>query len=143
MTQSPLHVRPRKPLSTTPSAVAQREWRLAHPGKSAGYNRKRYKAHPEKLRNSQHKSYYSMDLEGRAIMHSLQGRRCFCCGAEKPGDKKWHMHHLRGTRRGICLLCKTCNAGSGMFADDPDRLRRMADINSLLITPGYWEGGAP
>lgn len=139
MIPATLPVRPRKPLSTTPTAIAQRAWRAAHPGRSAGYNRKRYKVAPEKQRNFAHKCNYGMDLAGRAEMHSLQDRVCFCCGVDSPGDKKWHMHHLKGTKIGLCLLCKKCNVASGMLGDDPKLLRRMADINDLLITTGYWE----
>jgi hypothetical protein len=53
-----------------------------------------------------------------------QGGGCAICDRRDSGEDGRQMHvdhcHKTGVARGI--LCAPCNKGSGMFADDPDRL---------------------
>lgn len=61
---------------------------------------------------------------------------CYLCGEPLPVEpRKVHVDHdhscCRGSRScGTCirgLACEACNTGVGMFGDDPDRMRRVAD----------------
>jgi len=52
------------------------------------------------------------------------GKPCPLCGAEMAKPVADHCHRTGAVR---AWLCVKCNAGLGMFADNPDALRRAAD----------------
>jgi Recombination endonuclease VII len=60
-----------------------------------------------------------------------QGRRCAICGGEgiESVDNRLPLvvDHDHETNRVRALLCNSCNAGLGMFGDNPERLRTAAD----------------
>ena len=119
------------------------------------YARKRYEANPELFRQRVRESYaknprpggrraddslrylYGLTAERVAQMAVEQGGLCYLCGEPLDFSKKRavHVDHdhncCRGLRScGTCirgLACSKCNAGIGHFADDPDRMRRVAD----------------
>jgi Recombination endonuclease VII len=69
-----------------------------------------------------------------AAMRESQDNRCYLCGGEL-SQSNWRIDHdhrccpplksCSRCRRGIA--CNNCNLAIGFVADDPSRLRRMAD----------------
>ena len=72
---------------------------------------------------------YGLTLEDYDALFKKQGRRCPGCGADTPGGRGWNVHHSHKSDKVLAILCNLCNRGSGLLADDPVRLRRLADIN--------------
>jgi hypothetical protein len=80
---------------------------------------------------------YGLDRLGFAALAAAQNRCCYLCGEPLDLDqpRSIHVDHdhscCRGTRScGSCirgLACDDCNRGIGMFGDDPERMRRVAD----------------
>jgi hypothetical protein len=127
-------------------AVAARkakEWREAHPGHTAKYNRDRYASDPE-FWNDYHKkwraenpesrkatrrmghlkSLYGMSIQDFERMMYEQSNLCLICNNEmtvgtRDGRTVNVDHdHDSGDIRG--LLCTRCNNGLGCFDDNPD-----------------------
>lgn len=82
---------------------------------------------------------HRMTLEQK-VERVTEQNGCAICGTKQPGTKGWAIDHDRSTchpgdyscadcRRGI--LCFACNSALGYAADDPVRLRRMADYIEL------------
>lgn len=70
------------------------------------------------------KRKYGITVEEYDRMLYVQRGLCAICGSDSPGAK-WRFFavdhdHATGEVRG--LLCNSCNAGLGKFADDPGRL---------------------
>ena len=63
------------------------------------------------------------------VMFDEQGRVCAICRAVDAGSSKgWHLDHCHKTKTVRFILCTHCNRGLGGFRDQPDLLRRAADM---------------
>jgi len=71
---------------------------------------------------------YGLTLLEYDNMVKAQGGKCKICGDEKPGTLTgvWPVDHNHVTKRVRALLCSDCNAGLGLFRDDPGCLRKAA-----------------
>lgn len=78
----------------------------------------------ERIRRHKLGRNYGMSIEAYDAMLDSQGGVCACCGGANKDGKRLavdHCHnfgHIRG------LLCASCNAGIGMFRDDPSVLAK-------------------
>jgi hypothetical protein len=94
------------------AAARAREWRKQNPTRSKGYDQKKK---------------FGIGIAEYDAMFSEQNGGCAICG--KPRDKHFRLavdhDHATGEIRG--LLCADCNRGLGLFADNPERLRKAAD----------------
>lgn len=59
---------------------------------------------------------YGLSPEELAAMEQRQAGRCAICGAE---PETLYVDHAHSTGRVRGLLCPVCNAGLGLFKDDP------------------------
>lgn len=114
----------------------QRQYRLKNRDAINERKRKRYQANPDKeitaSRQVRHGPGSELDI---AEMWSRQGGCCYLCGDSLIAGRDTHVDHdhvccprhrsCRLCRRG--LACSACNRILGLAADDPDRLRRIAD----------------
>lgn len=110
--------------------IVQR-WRERNPEKARERNR------GSKAAQYREKYLYGLTPETRAELVARQDGCCYLCGEplllEVPGMV--HVDHdhscCRGARScGTCirgLACEPCNKGIGLFGDDPERMRRVAD----------------
>lgn len=58
-----------------------------------------------------------------------QGSCCAICGASEPGSKSgWSLDHCHKTKRVRFVLCVHCNRGLGAFKDNPEIMRKAADM---------------
>jgi len=64
-----------------------------------------------------------------------KGNVCECCGESDPDKLRRDHNHDTGLTR--ALLCDFCNRGAGFVADDPARLRKLADIMERDRVNGY------
>lgn len=97
-----------------------RRWRTTHPGKVEIANGKgRERGRQTTLKK------HKMTEEDYGNLKKLQGGGCSVCGAEKFDENGGRLaidhNHQTGEVRG--LLCRNCNAGLGLFRDDPFLLR--------------------
>jgi hypothetical protein len=78
---------------------------------------------------------YNITPKQYAEMLVAQDRRCAVCKRREPRgkDKYFHVDHDHKTGKVRGLLCSFCNAGLGMFEDDPERMR--AAIAYLASAP--------
>lgn len=104
----------------------QREYNARHPGRRREQDRRRREANPEAFKERYRwahvrKTYGLTRLQWEALFDE-QGRRCGCCGTDKPTKQGWVVDHDHdtGTVRGI--LCQYCNVMLGNAMDDPTRL---------------------
>lgn len=112
------------------------KWKLENPDKVKEMGRvyfrrekkrimaQRVKRHDEspRSRNESHiRRTYGLTLEEYDAMHERQDNRCLVC-KEKT---KLHVDHCHSSGKVRGLLCFFCNAGIGMFKDDP-RLMKAA-----------------
>lgn len=113
----------------------------------ATYMRAYYAKRPETIRRSHLKRYYGLTPEDEARMLSDQNGMCAICkGPEVMTNAKTGqvlalaVDHCHATNKNRGLLCRSCNTGLGLFADDPDRLRAAADYlerhQSPRLVPG-------
>lgn len=105
----------------------------------AQLNRDWYRQNPRSAEENtrQHMRFrYGLTPERWAQMLEEQQGLCYLCGEPLPdGKRAIHVDHdhacCRGSRScGTCirgLACNDCNLGIGLFGDDPERLRRVAD----------------
>jgi hypothetical protein len=90
---------------------------------------------------------YRLTPERQAIILAEQGGLCAICRERPPTDVD-HCH-AAGKFRG--LLCRSCNLGIGMFADDPAKLklaiayleRPLKSLSDRLPIPKRWTGPPP
>lgn len=58
-----------------------------------------------------------------------QGRRCAICKSSDPYHAHgWNTDHCHKTKKVRFILCAHCNRGLGAFRDDPNLMRRAADM---------------
>lgn len=63
-----------------------------------------------------------------AILTS-QGGKCAICNSSDPGSKAgWNLDHCHKSGKVRFVLCAHCNRGLGAFRDNPDLMRRAADM---------------
>jgi hypothetical protein len=107
-----------------------RSWRARHPEKVSEWNAR----DRDKNRMSQMRRNHGMEPGDWAALWESQDGCCYLCGSALVDGKIHidHDHSCCGSKRS-CLICRRglscglCNHAIGMAADDPDRLRRMAD----------------
>lgn len=103
--------------------------------KNIEVNRQRHReyarknANPDKKRRSKLKADYGMTPEQWQIMFESQGCKCAICGSTEPGSKNgWNTDHCHKTKRVRFILCAHCNRGLGAFRDNPELMRKAADM---------------
>jgi hypothetical protein len=74
---------------------------------------------------------YGLRLLDYDEMVKAQDGRCRICGTTASGiaGEVWAVDHDHVTKRVRALLCSDCNAGLGLFDDDPERLRAAAEYS--------------
>lgn len=131
----------KKPKTAEEKRGYHREWnrldRLKNPEKQKAILRKSVAKHfearsqekrayekenPDKIRNFRRRTRYGITSARFEEMETAQDGRCAICREEKA--LVIDHCHTSGVVRG--LLCKTCNAGLGMFRDNPDWLSAAA-----------------
>jgi hypothetical protein len=84
---------------------------------------------------------YGLTLLDYDEMVKTQDGRCRICGTTDSGIAGFDHDHL--TKRVRALLCSDCNAGLGLFDDDPERLRAAADYLETVEQRLRWRELAP
>lgn len=112
-----------------------REKALKHYYKDIDKSRKisresaRKNANPEKRRKNKLSSEYGMTPEQWQTMFEAQGCKCAICNATEPGSKiGWNTDHCHKSGRVRFILCAHCNRGLGAFKDNPEIMRKAADM---------------
>lgn len=87
--------------------------------------KKRRRKTPEVFANTALRQKFGISLDVYNLMLEDQGGGCQICGTKNSGKGKRYFSvdhdHKTGRIRG--LLCHSCNAGLGMFKDNPDFLQ--------------------
>ena len=103
------------------------------------YHSRRYEEDPvykqkhlEAGRHSRRKRKYGIEKDDYFQMVEDQKGLCLICAQEKGLELRVDHCHITGEIRG--LLCANCNAGIGLFAEDPDRLTAAAAYVRLHAT---------
>lgn len=65
---------------------------------------------------------YGMPVEAYDAMLDSQGGVCACCGGVNRDGKRLAVDHCHDSGHIRGLLCASCNAGIGMFHNDPAKL---------------------
>lgn len=123
LSENPNHVR------ALANARAKRSYQ-----KNLDENRKRQREHQAKARSNPEK-YAKIQARKRANgaglsveeienIKSVQNNLCAICFEPNPSD----LDHCHKTGKVRWLLCKHCNRGLGAFRDNPELLRRAADL---------------
>lgn len=104
-----------------------RNWRAKNREKVRGYCKKwRSKTANQKwCRGDSMKRHYGITPDIYDAMEDAQGGVCAICGGTNR-SKRLAIDHCHSTGRIRGLLCAACNAGIGMFQDDPELLRAAA-----------------
>jgi hypothetical protein len=85
---------------------------------------------------------YGLTLLDYDEMVKTQDGRCHICGTTDSGiaGEVWAVDHDHVTKRVRALLCSDCNAGLGLFGDDPERLRAAAHyLETVEQRLRWWE----
>lgn len=99
----------------------------------AKYAKKWREANPEKVKNSELKKSYGIDLTQYNQMHDNQNGVCAICQNKETAVAKdgtirlMPVDHCHVTGKIRALLCTTCNTALGGFKDDPALLRKAAE----------------
>jgi hypothetical protein len=89
----------------------------------------RHATDPGLKRRARLKSNYGMTPEQWREMFEAQGCKCAICGSDKPNAKAgWNTDHCHKSGRVRFILCAHCNRGLGAFRDNPDWMRKAADM---------------
>jgi hypothetical protein len=85
---------------------------------------KQKKVNPDSRQAVVLKNKFGLDFDVYKLMLEAQGNACAICGSRDPGWKKryFSVDHCHKTGRIRGLLCHSCNAGLGMFKDQPNLL---------------------
>ena len=119
-----VRARARKWAAENPERVSElaARWRERNPGATTDW----YREKPEKgLAQSRRKKLaaYGMTQEDYDQLHAKQNGQCAICRTEKGMTGKrllpLYVDHCHKTLKVRGLLCQKCNAGLGMFRDDP------------------------
>lgn len=71
-------------------------------------------------------------------MFEAQGKKCAICSATEPGSKVgWNIDHCHKTKAVRFILCAHCNRGLGAFRDNPDIMRKAADMIEIFYSGRY------
>jgi hypothetical protein len=65
---------------------------------------------------------YGITLKEKVKMFENQGKCCAICGQYSETHRSFHVDHCHSTMEIRGILCNNCNAGLGMFNDNPDTL---------------------
>jgi hypothetical protein len=78
-----------------------------------------YRKKPHKRKNG-----YHLPVGGYDRLFAQQGGQCAICGTDQPGGRyvRLLVDHCHRTGKVRGLLCHGCNAGLGLFKDEPERL---------------------
>ena len=85
------------------------------------YERAARRANPRRYRGYELKKHYGITSDEYERRVLEQGGKCAIC-LGPPTDQGLCVDHVHGSKRIRGLLCTRCNAGIGMFLDDPARL---------------------
>ena len=96
------------------------------PEQHRAYQRTYRQKRPEQTRDWQLRSKYGISAEEYDEMLLEQGGVCVICSAE-PGKRRLSVDHCHSEGHVRGLLCQNCNAGLGMFQDNPDLLLAAAN----------------
>ncbi len=110
-------------------------YREAHAAEDRQYQRQHYAQNRTRKLELSVRYRHGLSPEEWAAIWQAQDGRCYLCGDELAHrDKTYvdHDHSHCGKRKScqICrrgMACRHCNSAIGLAADDPARLRRMAD----------------
>ncbi len=75
-------------------------------------------------RGSMLKRKYDLTVDEYTDMLRTQHGVCAICGDPPPENRNLHVDHDHKTGKVRALLCTRCNAGLGMFRDEPMLLAR-------------------
>ncbi len=85
------------------------------------------RANIDKVRDSDYRRKYGIELEAVQLMAEMQGNACRLCNrASADSYRGLHLDHDHATGRIRGLLCHFCNTALGKFNDDAALLRRAA-----------------
>jgi hypothetical protein len=116
-------------------AEVSRRWRKEDPARHAAKERAWRRANPESATAINRRSYiyrtYDMTAEEHEGLVEAQDGLCAICGrpetrATKGVISALAIDHDHATKTNRGLLCFACNAGIGLFGDDPSRLTAAA-----------------
>lgn len=75
---------------------------------------------------------HKMSMEELDALFQAQGCKCAICGTQEPqgigGSKGWNIDHCHKTNQVRFILCNHCNRGLGAFRDNPEFMRKAADL---------------
>lgn len=71
---------------------------------------------------------YGLTPEAFDKLFESQGRKCRGCGRTEPTKHGWSVDHCHINGHVRAILCNRCNTALGMVDDDPDTLRRLAEL---------------
>lgn len=93
------------------------------------YAKARHAADPSFKRKARLKANYGMTPEEWLAMFEAQGCRCAICGSDNPNAKAgWNTDHCHKSGKVRFILCAHCNRGLGAFRDNPEWLRKAAEM---------------
>lgn len=93
------------------------------------YAKARHSADTSFKRKARLKANYGMTPEEWLAMFEAQGCRCAICGSDNPNAKAgWNTDHCHKSGKVRFILCAHCNRGLGAFRDNPEWLRKAAEM---------------
>lgn len=83
----------------------------------------------ERIKYRKRASNAGLTPEDWSMLFEKQGRVCAICKSDHCGTKAgWNTDHCHATGAVRFILCAHCNRGLGAFKDNPDLMRRAADV---------------
>lgn len=114
-----------------PSHAYCRECRNAY---SAEYRRRRYRdeaAYRQTIKDAQRLYRYGLTEEQYGEMLARQGGVCAICDSA-PGKRPLAVDHCHESGEVRALLCDGCNAGLGMFKDNPELMAKAIEYLAIF-----------